>query len=537
MQRLRWIFIAISLVSLFLLVRTLPVDRGLEAIESFVQSAGWWGPVLFVLLYALSTILMIPGSPLTIGAGAIFGLAVGTITVSLGSTLGAALTFLVGRRLARDRVEKVARRYPKFDAVDRAIGDGGWKIVALLRLSPALPFNVQNYLYGLTAVRFWPCVLASWVAMLPGTFMYVYFGYIARQGAEAAAGATSGSPGRWILTGVGLLATVFATVYITRRAKAAMDEQLESKDEETVKEEKTMEAQAAAAPAPQFGTTILLGLLAIALLGAAACAQFYPNWIGKLFGPPAVELKEAYAPAENGAAFDHSTLDGLVAKHVDERGFVDYAELEKDSAELDAYIGRLAEAAFDELGRDEKLALLINAYNAFTLRLILDYWNGGELKSIKDIPSDKRWDDERWNVGGNIWSLNQIEHQEIRPKFAEPRIHFALVCAAYSCPPLRTEAYTGEKLEEQLEDQTVYAHTHDRWFEYDAETNTVRLTMLYHPTWYGGDFTQVEPTFLDYAARFSAGLRAALDAGDKPKIEWISYSWALNDQATPTSER
>ena len=112
----------------------------------------------------------------------------GTIIVSLASTTGAALAFVIARYLARDSVARWVRRSPRFEAIDRAIGEEGWKIVALLRLSPAVPFNLQNYLYGLTKIRFWPCVLTSWAAMLPGTLMYVYLGVVGRAGLEAASG-------------------------------------------------------------------------------------------------------------------------------------------------------------------------------------------------------------------------------------------------------------------------------------------------------------------------------------------------------------
>lgn len=282
---------------------------------------------------------------------------------------------------------------------------------------------------------------------------------------------------------------------------------------------------------PQSAQPLGLALLALVLLGLGACADLYPRWIGRFFGPPSVELKEAYAAEEQGAAFDHAALDALLKEFVDGAGYVDYAGLDAQSNRLDAYIASLAAAPFGRLGRDEKLAFLINAYNAFTLRLILDYWGGGALKSIQDIPAERRWDDVRWNVGGNVWSLNQIEHEQIRPKFAEPRIHFALVCAATSCPPLRTEAYTGARLEEQLEAQAVYAHAHDRWFRYDPGVKVVRLTMLYNPSWYGGDFDQVAGSALNFAARYSTALRTDLDAGARPRIDWIPYSWDLNRQS------
>lgn len=111
-----------------------------------------------------------------------------------------------------------------FAAIDQAIAEGGWKIVALLRLSPAIPFNLQNYLYGLTPVAFWPYVLASWIAMLPGTFMYVYLGHLA---GSAIAGDRQRSPLQWALLVVGLLATVAVTVYVTRLAKRKLNEQVE----------------------------------------------------------------------------------------------------------------------------------------------------------------------------------------------------------------------------------------------------------------------------------------------------------------------
>ncbi|RMF70696.1 MAG: DUF547 domain-containing protein, partial [Planctomycetota bacterium] len=169
--------------------------------------------------------------------------------------------------------------------------------------------------------------------------------------------------------------------------------------------------------------------------------------------------------------------------------------------------------------------LLINAYNAFTLRLILENY---PLKSIKDIPAPKRWSAKRWKVAGHVWSLNQIEHEQIRPKFREPRVHFALVCAAIGCPPLRSEAYVGARLDEQLADQTHYVHTHPRWFQFEPGGRIVRLTMLYD--WYAADFKKVAGSVLEYAARHAPSLRAALDAGTKPKIRWLDYDWRLNSQ-------
>lgn len=231
----------------------------------------------------------------------------------------------------------------------------------------------------------------------------------------------------------------------------------------------------------------------------------------------------AESPAKP-AAFDHSVFNELLIKHVDADGWVDYTGLKEHAVKLDHYIASLADAPSDDLDRDEKLALLINAYNAFTLRLILDHY---PVKSIMDIPEAKRWDAVRWELAGKEFSLNQIEHELIRPKFKEPRIHFALVCAAYSCPKLRNEAYTGEKLEAQLSDQTAYTHSHDRWFRFDRAGNAVYLTALYD--WYGGDFKSVADSVLDYVADQVPELRTAIDAGQTPKVRWLDYDWKLND--------
>jgi hypothetical protein len=139
----RWVSLALSAVSVLLIVRRLPIGPAIQEMEGWVRDLGIWGPVVFGLIYAAAVVLMVPGSALTLAAGAIFGPLVGTMTVSLASTTGAALAFLVARYLARDAVVRQAHRHPKFDAIDRAIGENGWKIIALLRLSPAFPFGIQ----------------------------------------------------------------------------------------------------------------------------------------------------------------------------------------------------------------------------------------------------------------------------------------------------------------------------------------------------------------------------------------------------------
>jgi hypothetical protein len=170
--------------------------------------------------------------------------------------------------------------------------------------------------------------------------------------------------------------------------------------------------------------------------------------------------------------------------------------------------------------------LLINGYNAATLKLIVEHM---PIASIVDIPDAQRWDDQRWTIGGNTWSLNQIEHEQIRPKFAEPRIHFALVCAAVGCPPLRNEAYEASQIDSQLEQQSQYVHDHATWFRFDSDSDTLALTKLY--SWYEGDFKQAAGSVEQFAARYVPKLRDALKDGMPPNAKWLPYDWSLNSQA------
>ncbi len=259
----------------------------------------------------------------------------------------------------------------------------------------------------------------------------------------------------------------------------------------------------------------------IALL-AFVCIGDLPRSLLKMFWVSSVTLHEAY-PAEGSAKFDHADFDALLHEFVDGQGWVDYQGMHAQASMLDGYINALAAAPFCDLSRDAKLAFLINAYNAFTLRLILDHY---PIQTIKDIPSGKRWDAKRWQFDSKTFSLNQIEHEQIRPKFAEPRIHFALVCAAIGCPPLRNEAYQADKIEAQLQDQAVRFHANRRWFRYDPESKTAHLSKLYD--WYGGDFKQAAPSVLDFAARHAPSLKAALEHEQAPSVRWLDYDWTLN---------
>ena len=214
----------VSVIALFLAMRFLPVQQWLKSFNDWVGQMGVAGVFIFIGVYALATVLLAPGSILTIGAGFAFGLWKGFLAVSAGATLGASLAFLIGRFIARDKVEAIARRNETFREIDNAIGEKGAKLIFLLRLSPVIPFNLSNYFYGLTAVRFWPYALASWIGMMPGAFLYVYIGTAGRDAVLAAAGGEAIKRGwqYWTFTGVGLAATIIVTIWVTKIARSVL---------------------------------------------------------------------------------------------------------------------------------------------------------------------------------------------------------------------------------------------------------------------------------------------------------------------------
>ncbi len=192
----------------------------------WVEHLGFWAPIAFILIYNLATIFLIPGSLLTLGAGVIFGVIWGSIYVSIGSVMGATFAFLIGRYLTRDWVARTLENYENFKMIDQAVGAEGWKIVGLTRLSPIFPFNLLNYALGLTNVSLKDYFLASWIGMLPGTILYVYVGSLVGSLAQLGTAERSRSPIEWLLYGIGLIATLIVTLYITRIAQNALNQKI-----------------------------------------------------------------------------------------------------------------------------------------------------------------------------------------------------------------------------------------------------------------------------------------------------------------------
>jgi uncharacterized membrane protein YdjX (TVP38/TMEM64 family) len=221
-KNFKLIVIGAIVAGLIVAALLLPVKDWLIGLLQWTQGLGVWGPVFVVVFYIVACVLFLPGSVLTLGAGFIFKLLVGTIVVSIGSTLGACAAFLIGRTVGRDWISSKITANEKFTAIDNAVGRQGFKIVLLIRLSPVFPFNLLNYAFGLTNVSFAKYALGSWIGMLPGTVMYVYFGAGLRSLADAAAGEIEGGAAGRIFFWFGMAATIAVTVFATHLARKAL---------------------------------------------------------------------------------------------------------------------------------------------------------------------------------------------------------------------------------------------------------------------------------------------------------------------------
>lgn len=218
-------------------------------------------------------------------------------------------------------------------------------------------------------------------------------------------------------------------------------------------------------------------------------------------------------------------FDALLKKHVDNQGGVNYKAFKSDEAKLNSYLETMKQDSPSDFWDDnEKLTYWINTYNALTIQLILKYY---PVKSIKDIGSSIQipfvntpWDIECFEVNGKELSLNNIEHGIIRKEFEEPRIHFALVCAAVSCPKLRNEAYDATRLDGQLTAQTksFLANTSKN----KIGTDRLELSKIF--SWYGGDFRK-NGTLVDFLNQYTD-----IEIDKKAKTSFMDYDWGLNEQ-------
>ena len=214
-QSWQWIGLGLLLMAVLIAGRLLPVLDWIETFRLWAKQFGLAGIFIYGSVFALVTIFMLPCLPLTILAGFTFGWLGGFVAVMTGIGLSAAFGFLFSRHLARDAVAHRMQRYPRFQAIDRAIAREGWKIVGLLRMCP-VPFGITNYLYGLTAIPFWRYMAATMVGMIPGNVMFVYLGALGKRTTEG-----PHSPLEYVLGGLTLAALAGVTIILRRIAQRA----------------------------------------------------------------------------------------------------------------------------------------------------------------------------------------------------------------------------------------------------------------------------------------------------------------------------
>jgi hypothetical protein len=223
-----------------------------------------------------------------------------------------------------------------------------------------------------------------------------------------------------------------------------------------------------------------------------------------------------------GAQPDHAAFTAVLASHVRD-GKVDYASIKRDGR-FAPYLALLASTKVSTLSSAEKKAFWINAYNAFTIKVVCDNF---PLRSIRDLAQGKIWDRPLVKIDGQTYSLNEIENDILRP-MGDHRIHFALVCAARSCPPLRTEAYDPARLDEQLTEQGRLFLRSSPLNVFDTSTRTARMSHVFE--WYLADFGRTHADLLRTIAPYtSEDVRSALTAeASRWTVQWLDYDWSLN---------
>jgi hypothetical protein len=233
-------------------------------------------------------------------------------------------------------------------------------------------------------------------------------------------------------------------------------------------------------------------------------------------------LSNLTPPVWSKAAVDHSLYGELLSKYVN-NGVVDYQGFKNEEAKLDEYLTVLENTNVSELSRDEMFAFYVNAYNAWTIKLILSAYPG--IESIKDLGNifKSPWEKEIVRIEGRVLTLDDIEHEILRAQFKDPRIHFAVNCASKSCPPLISEPYRGSTLNRQLDDAA-------RAFINDPKSNYLKGNKLYVSRifkWFSEDFNDgVVGFFLKYG---EGDFKKELEAQkDKLNIVYLSYDWSLN---------
>ena len=269
-------------------------------------------------------------------------------------------------------------------------------------------------------------------------------------------------------------------------------------------------------------------------LAIASCGAINEVSVGQ--DTPAVENSAPFSLAQ--AGFNYQDYAQVLKTYVNAQGLVNYSGLQANRAQLDRFVqsmGAVPQNVYQSWSEQQRLAFLINAYNAFTLQSIIDQ---NPLKSsIRRIPGV--WKRRKFLVAGEQKTLDNIEHATIRKEFSEPRIHAALVCAAISCPPLLNEPYTGDKLEQQLEERSSKWIKGVHGLAIDRNSNTVSISAIFK--WFGEDWlgqygtnqfkgNAKEKASLNFASKYLSPQDAQYLRAGNYRVKYLNYDWALNKQ-------
>jgi uncharacterized membrane protein YdjX (TVP38/TMEM64 family) len=448
--------------------------ENLARLKQWIESYGALAPAIFIVGYVLAAVFFVPGLPITVLGGVVFGPVWGTVYVWIAATIGAGLAFLIARYAVRSTVERWVRASPRLSRVDRQVAEHGWRIVMLTRLVPIFPFNLQNYAYGITRIGFWPYVITSSICMLPGTAAFTFAGGALSEG--------RGDVRRTLaylgVAGVLLVLVSLIPRWLQRRSRLAGE---------------------------LLKTGIVTALLASAL-------------------PDHVAADDAYARLLK-AHVRPGVVSGI------RLNLVDYRAVKADPA-FEAALAALAKGA--SLATDgERLAFWTNAYNLLAIKAVLDQYPTTSIKDGGGLLSPI-WKKKVGVVGGAAYSLDDIEHGILRKGFKEPRVHFAIVCASLSCPDLRPEPFEAARLDAQLDEQTAtFLSNPTKGLQAGPDGKSARVSSIFK--WFAGDFESSGGLVAFIRARSSpdvaARIRSLTDAG----LSYLGYDWSLNDTARVSS--
>lgn len=522
---LRLAAVALILVGGFLIVRLTPAGEYLtrEGVGAAVEElrGNRWAPAIFVALYATATAMAVPGTILTLVGGAVFGFYWGTLYNAVAANIGANAAFGVARGLGRDAVRRLAGADSKALArLDDVVGRHGFQGLLTLRLIPLVPFNVLNFGSGLLPMKWSTYALATAIGILPGTAVYTFFAESLLQGAQ---GADREALTRLLVAG-GLLAALSFLPAILKRLGARL---------------------------PGMGTLAVLATAVGAIATAPATATTTPG-----AGGSAAAVQEATADPAPTATSDQERRADLPAHDaftqvlvgVVRNGDVDYRALAKDYEEPTGLAGYLEQleattpAALEVAPAVDQLAFWINAYNACMLKRVIEHYPiqpAGGFRGLRNRaagrPANSVWQIEdvftepHCAVAGALRSQDEIEHEIIRP-MGDPRIHFAVNCAAKSCPPLVAQAYDGASLDRQLDERVAAFMADAAHFAVIVAGADGRPVVRTNRVleWFKDDFGG-EAGVLSFLAGYASGAtREALERPD-PRLAFFDYDWTLND--------